>query len=132
MRCRESGDMTGVPCDFTPVLCLGCHVLSYGAVCCRSILFQRTLQRELAGKHNKLLPSKCFCIVQIVVSFTGLWLNILLRLQLWLCPNGLISQRHRTVALKKKSQHLRKQRQTGSKHLPATSKVNLYTYISPK
>lgn len=66
-------------------------------------LFQGIFQRKLAGKHNKPLPSKCFCIVQIVVSFRGLWLNILLRLQLWLCPDRLISQRHKTVALKRKN-----------------------------
>lgn len=65
-----------------------------------SISFQGMFEGKLAGKHERLLPSKPFCIVQTQWQVSGgLWLSVLLRLQIWLCPDGLISQKHRTVAL---------------------------------
>lgn len=53
------------------------------------------------------------------VSFRGPWLSVLLRLQIWPRPDRLISQKHRTAALKK--QHLGNQRQTGGEN---TSKLH--------
>lgn len=54
-------------------------------------------------------------------SFRGLWLSILLRLQIWLCPDGLISQKHRTGALEKAASG-KSETDWGGKHLQATSR----------
>lgn len=87
---------------------------------------------KLAGKHDRSLPSKPFCIVQTQWQVSGgLWLNVLLRLQIWFCPDGLISQKHRTVALEKAASGKSEINWEG-KHLQATSRGNVVCPYQPQ
>jgi len=64
-----------------------------------------------------------------VASFRGPWLNVLLRLQSWLCPDGLISQKHRTAALKQAASG-KPETDWEGEHLPATSKGKYQSQIA--